>query len=177
MYFKNNLLFKAENSEISVCSTSNALIVRQWWNPYMVVITVKGEWSVTGVRVRIASTWNGNLRRAPVAGGVAGVHRRAGSPANSAWCKSHETREYTVWTDWKFRLVLKGLAQQDILTKVSAVRFKGLIFILILSYELRLPRKPLIVSLPDYICFPVQLPFLTSVPHDLPIISLFVWLP
>jgi len=69
---------------------------------------------------------------------------------------------------------MNGLAQLDILTKVSAVRFKGLIFILILSSELRLPRKSLIVILPDYRCFAVHLTFLTSVPHDLPIFSLFV---
>jgi len=62
----------------------------------MVAITVNGEWSIADVRVRLTSTWNGNLRRAPVAGGLAGVLRRAGSPVNSAWCESHETPEYTM---------------------------------------------------------------------------------
>jgi hypothetical protein len=43
----------------------------------MVAITVNGEWSIADVRVRLMSEWNGNLRMAPVAGGIAGVHRRA----------------------------------------------------------------------------------------------------
>ena len=57
----------------------------------MAAITINGEWSIAYVRGLLTSTWNGNLRRALVAGGDAGMLRRAVSPANGAWYKSDET--------------------------------------------------------------------------------------